>query len=129
MYMEIYFPGGKKVYADHDGTVIKTDQPATSGGEESAPTPFELFIASMGTCAGFYVLDFLQSRNLPADKAKLKLRAKRSQETHLMESILMEIQLPPDFPEKYREAVVKAAAACLVAKHFKRPPEIKVIAV
>ena len=52
MEMVISFPGGKRVDAEFGGMVIQTDQPPQGGGEGSAPTPFALFLASMGTCAG-----------------------------------------------------------------------------
>ena len=51
--MEISFPGGQKVDAQYRGLTIKTDQPVEDGGDESAPTPFSLFLASLGTCAGY----------------------------------------------------------------------------
>ncbi|MDA8242639.1 MAG: osmotically inducible protein OsmC, partial [Elusimicrobia bacterium] len=56
--MEITFPGGKKVNALWHGFEIATDQPKSSGGDNSAPAPFDLFLASLGTCAGIFVLGF-----------------------------------------------------------------------
>src|SRR5207248_9604830 len=58
----ITFPGGKRVNAELDGRPIPTDQPASVGGEGTAPEPFVLFAASIGTCAGFYLLSFCQAR-------------------------------------------------------------------
>lgn len=48
--MEITFDGNKVVTAHFEGHVVKTDQSIEDGGENSAPSPFELFLASMGTC-------------------------------------------------------------------------------
>lgn len=45
--MEISFPGGKKVFADYNGFTIQTDQSAKDGGDNSAPTPSDLFFASL----------------------------------------------------------------------------------
>ena len=56
MEMKVYFPGGKRVYADYGGFTIETDQPARGGGDDSAPAPFDLFLASIGTCAGIFAL-------------------------------------------------------------------------
>jgi putative redox protein len=47
--MEISFPGGQKVDAQYSGFTIHTDQPVEDGGDGSAPTPFSLFLASLGT--------------------------------------------------------------------------------
>ena len=127
--MEIYFPGGKKVYAKHSGFEIQTDQPGTDGGDGSAPSPFDLILASLGTCAGFYVLDFISERGIPYDKVRLEVNFKRDEATHLVKSVNIDIKLPQDFPEKYRNAVIKAAQLCTVAKHLHNPPTINITAV
>lgn len=120
--MDIVFPGGKKVHATHKGFTFMTDQPRDSGGDGSAPSPFDLFLASIGTCAGFYVLSFCQERAIPTDVLTLILQAEKSQKTGMVEKITIEIQLPLEFPEKYREAVKRAAEACAVKKHLEKPP-------
>ncbi len=126
MDMEIVFPGGKKVDANYKGFAIRTDQGKMSGGEGSAPSPFDLFLASIGTCAGFYVLAFCQERGISPEKVKLLLQAERSSETKMIEKITIEIQLPSEFPEKYKDAVVRAAEYCAVKKHLQNPPSFEV---
>ena len=64
MDMKVYFPGGKRVYADYGEFTIETDQPARGGGDDSAPAPFDLFLASIGTCAGIFALGFMQQRGI-----------------------------------------------------------------
>ena len=120
--MEIVFPGGKKVDAHYKGFKIETDQSKRSGGKGSAPAPFDLFLTSIGTCAGIYVLSFCQERKILADKIKLVLRTERNRESWMVTKIEIEIQVPPEFPAKYREAVVKAAELCTVTKHLYNPP-------
>ncbi|MCE5255049.1 MAG: OsmC family protein [Actinomycetia bacterium] len=122
MDMEVYFPGNKKVYARYKGFVIETDQPARAGGDESAPAPFDLFLASIGTCAGIYVLSFLEQRGLSTDGAGIVLRQERDPDTKLVSKISLEIKLPADFPEKYRDAVIRAADMCAVKRHLDNPP-------
>ena len=122
MDMEVFFPGNKKVYVRHKGFVIETDQPAQSGGDESAPAPFDLFLASIGACAGIYVLSFLEQRGLSAQGAGIVLRTERDPETKLVGKITLEIKLPSDFPEKYRDAVIRAAEMCAVKRHLDNPP-------
>jgi len=126
MPMEIMFPGGKRVDALHKSFTIKTDQDPKRGGEGSAPEPFDLFMASIGTCAGIFVLVFCQQRNIPTENIKLVMDWSRNSETKLIDKFRIDIQLPPDFPEKYKNAVVKAAELCSVAKHLENPPEIEV---
>lgn len=129
MEMKISFPGGKKVDADYKGFTIKTDQPIREGGEGgegSAPEPFSLFIASIGTCIGVYVLSFCQKRNIPTDNISLLLKLEKNKETHMIEKISIEIQVPEDFPENYKKAIVKTASLCAVKKHLDNPPEIDI---
>jgi putative redox protein len=126
--MEITFPGGARVDASFGPHVVRTDQPPAGGGEGSAPTPFALFLSSFGTCAGIYVLGFLRQRGLPTDGVKLIQRAHRDPATGMTDRVEIEILLPADFPEKYREAIVRAAEQCAVKKHLEKPPAILVSA-
>ncbi len=126
MDMEIRYGGGKKVTADFRGFTVCTDQNADDGGEDSAPGPFEFFLASIGTCAGFYVFSFCESRKIDSRGISLRLRDKRSVDDTRLEGVLIEIQLPPDFPEKYRKAVVRSADQCSVKKAIKNPPDFEI---
>ncbi len=117
MEFEIVFPGGARVDAvTEDGSVIMTDQ------EGSAPTPFNLFLASIGTCAGIYVLGFCQQRGLPTEGLRIVQRMSRSPQTRLVDRIELDIQLPADFPEQYKDAVIRSAELCAVKKHIETPP-------
>jgi putative redox protein len=126
MEMTIDFPGGTRVAARFGGFTVETDLPADAGGEGSAPTPFETFLASLGTCAGIYVLGFCRQRGIPVEGIRLIQHAGINPVTGLAEIISLDIQLPPDFPEGYRAAVIRAAEQCKVKKHFESPPEIEV---
>ena len=126
MEMEITFPGGARVDASFNGLTVKTDQPAQGGGSGSAPTPFATFLASIGTCAGIYVLGFCQQRGLPTQDIKIIQRMASDPATSLVGKIALEIQLPPDFPDKYKAAVIKSAEQCAVKKHLEDPPMFEI---
>jgi len=126
MEMEITFPGGARVDASFGGMTVKTDQPAQGGGTGSAPTPFATFLASIGTCAGIYVLGFCQQRGLPTKDIKIIQRMQSNPMTGLVGKISLDIQMPPDFPEKYKAAVIKSAEQCAVKKHLEHPPVFEV---
>jgi len=128
MDMVITFPGGLRVDAEFAGNVVRTDQPPQGGGEGSAPTPFVTFLASIGTCAGIYVLGFLRQRGLPTEGVRLVQRMMSNPFTGLVENIELEIQLPDAIPEKYHAAIIRAADLCAVKKHFEHPPVINVTA-
>lgn len=125
----IDFPGGARVDAHFGPYVVRTDQPPAGGGQGSAPTPFSLFLASIGACAGIYVLGFCRQRGLPTDDIRLVQRAVVDPATHLVGTVALEIQVPDSFPEKYRPALIRAAEQCAVKKHLEHPPQFAVTTV
>ena len=127
MAMEISFPGGKKVDAIFKGFTIKTDQIEKDDGEGSAPTPTFLFLASLGTCAGIYALNFCEKRKIDTEKLKLILEFESDQKTHMIKKVKMRLTLPPNFPEKYIPAIVRAMDLCYVKKHLYAPLEFETI--
>jgi len=126
MDMKISFTGGKKVDAEYKGFMIKTDQPEHEGGNGAAPEPFSLFLASIGTCTGVYVLYFCQKRKIPTENIKLVLKTHKDEETHMINKINIEIQVPENFPDNYKNAVIKSAGLCAVKKHLEKPPGIDI---
>jgi putative redox protein len=120
MEMEIVFPGAAQVDAVMGNMVITTNQ------DGSAPAPFGLFLASIGTCAGIYVLSFCQHRNLPTDGIKIVQRMHSNAATRMIERVDLDIVVPPEFPEKYYDALIRAADQCAVKKHLEQPPMFNV---
>ena len=127
MEMLIRFPGGARVDASVGDMVIQTDQPPQGGGEGAAPTPFMLFLASLGTCAGIYVLSFCRQRGLPTDEIQLREDIAFDGATHMVKKVTLHIDLPSDFPQKYRAALVKSAELCAVKRHLETPPAFEVL--
>lgn len=124
--MVIDFPGGARVDAHYGGFTVATDQPPYAGGQGSAPAPFSLFLASLGTCAGIYVLSFCRQRGLPTDGIRIVQRMESNPVTRMLSKVELEIQLPPEFPEKYKDAVIRSAEQCAVKKHLENPPQMVV---
>jgi ribosomal protein S12 methylthiotransferase accessory factor len=126
MEMQINFPGGKRVTSTYKEFTVETDQPISEGGDGSAPEPYDLFLSSIGTCAGVYIVYFCESRDIPTEDISMTLHFERNETSHLMEKIAIKIHLPPEFPEKYRKAVIRAAEMCTVKRSLSSPPEIRV---
>ena len=124
--MTIHFPGNKRVNATYDGFEIETDQEVDSGGEGSAPEPFDLFLASIATCAGIYVLSFCQRRKIPHEGVRLVQSWERDEKTRRLTTIRIAIEVPPDFPEKYHAPLIRAANQCAVKKTMESPPVVDV---
>lgn len=127
--MEITFPGGAQVNAKFNGFEVSTDQPERNGGQHSAPSPFDFFLASLGTCAGFFALRFCQQRDLPTDGLRLQLTSEINPEVKRLDRVEITMQLPNDFPEKYRSAIIRATDQCAVKKALLDPPEIELITI
>ncbi|MCX6149809.1 MAG: OsmC family protein [Ignavibacteriales bacterium] len=126
MELVITLPEGKKVDANYNGYIIHTDQPIQVGGDGTAPAPFDLFLASIGTCAGIYVKGFCTSRGIPTKDIKIIQNMNFNPVTRLVDNIHLDIQLPEDFPEKFKDAVINAAELCAVKKHLQTPPKFSI---
>jgi putative redox protein len=127
MEMVIGFPGGAKVDAHFGPFTVTTDQSPQGGGEGSAPTPFELFLSSIGTCAGIYVLGFCRQRNLSTDGIRIIQHIYSNPLTGSVEKIALEIQVPPCFPRHYYSALIRSAELCKVKKTLEQPPQFEIV--
>lgn len=126
MAMKISFPGGVQVAAELGKFNILSDQPERNGGTDAAPSPYDLFLASLGTCAGFFALRFCQQRELSTEGLGLTLDLERNPETRRLDRIIMDIQLPEGFPDKYKKAIIRATEECAVKKVVLDPPLFEV---
>lgn len=122
MEIVVDFPGGARVDAHFDSFTIPTDQPPSS----TAPTPFSTFLSSIGTCAGIYVLGFCRQRGIATEGMKIVQRVETDPETHVVSQISLDIHLPSEFPEKYKQAVIRSADQCAVKKAIAHPPQFKI---
>jgi len=126
MDMIVDFPKNLRVDAHFGDQTISTDQSVLAGGDGSAPAPFSLFLASIGTCAGIYVLGFCKQRGLSTENIRIIQRLQSNPMTGMIGNIELEIQVPPEFPEKYYDALVRSANQCAVKKHLGTPPKFDV---
>ena len=124
--LTITFPGGKRVNATLGARVIPTAQPLDNGGEDTAPAPFALFLASIGTCAGIYVLGFCQARGLDATGVRIEQTLEFDPKSHALSKVQLDILVPETFPAKYHEALVRAADGCAVKKAIQAQPKFEV---
>lgn len=122
MEMIIDFPGGSRVDAHFGKFTVATDQPPAA----SAPTPFAVFLSSIGTCAGIYVLGFCQQRGIPTDGVRIVQHVYSNPLTHMVDKIDLDIQVPSNFPDKYRDSLIRSAELCAVKKHLENPPAFEI---
>lgn len=126
--IKVVFSGGMKVDAVYHGYVMRTDQPVKEGGEGAAPAPFDLFLASLATCAGYYALAFCLARAIPAEGLAVSLVTEKETGAKTIGRMTIRIGLPSGFPEKYKDAIVKAVDSCAVKAHINHPPVFDVVA-
>ena len=122
MDFEVGFPGGKRVDVSFDGFVVRTDQPAEGGGQGSAPAPFDVFLASIAACAGIYALGFCQARGLSTEGLRVEQEVIDDPATHLPAQVRLRVTPPVGFPERYRDALIRAVDGCKVKKTIARQP-------
>lgn len=127
-YMKVEFPGGLRVDARFRDQVIKTDQPVMAGGDGSAPSPFELFLGSIATCAGIYALGFCNSKGIDTKGMSISMDLERNNDTGLIGKVIMDLKLPEGFPEKYTKAIINSMEFCTVKKHLQTPPDFEITA-
>jgi ribosomal protein S12 methylthiotransferase accessory factor len=127
MEMIIDFPGGAKVDAHFGAFTVETDQPSAGGDAGSAPSPFEVFLSSIGTCAGIYVLGFCKQRDLPTEGIRIVEHINPNRATGMIDKIDLEIQVPATFPKQYYSALIRSAELCKVKKTLENPPQFEIV--
>ena len=126
MDMTVRFPGGVGVVTDYQGSTIHTDQPPGHGGVNSAPSPYDLFIASLRICAGFCSLRFCQQRRLPSADMELRAAIDLNPESRRLNRVTIDLHLPEGFPARYRTAIVSATDQSSIKRVLLDPPDIVV---
>lgn len=123
----VKFGDGLKVDVEYKGFVVKTDQPAREGGGGTAPSPFDYFLVSLAACAGFYALAFCRERKISVEGLAVTMTTERGEVSKMIDKVTISVDLPADFPEKYRFALVKAIDHCTVKAHILRPPQFEIV--
>ncbi len=119
--IEVVFPGGKKIDAKIAGHSVPTDQSVQHGGENEAPEPFQLFLASIATCAGIYAKVFCDQRDLSAPRG-LEMDVER-RDDGILSHLDLALYVDADFPAKYDPAIIRAMEHCAVKKQLREDIE------
>jgi putative redox protein len=125
--LKVVFGDKYRIDVEYKGYVIKTDQPVRDGGDATAPSPFDYFLASLAACAGFYAVAFCRERKIPTDGLGVTMTPERGEVSKMIDKVTITVDLPAGFPEKYRFALVKAVDHCTVKAHILRAPQFEVV--
>lgn len=125
--IDVAFNGNMQISAAIDDFIIATDQSVKEGGDGTAPNPFQLFLASMATCAGVYAKRFCETRKLETKGLGLRIICDYAEKGFKVEKITYEISLPEGFPEKYKAPLIRAVDLCTVKKHVTEAPDFEIV--
>ncbi|MFH1223621.1 MAG: OsmC family protein [Pseudomonadota bacterium] len=125
MNIEIKMKDKLKVEAVIRDHVVKADQDKGSGGDNSGPNPFEYFAASIGMCASYYIKAFCRERNIDISDIEIIEKVSREEKGDKVK-FSINVKLPADFPEKYKNALIKVASECTVKKAIQAGPEFEI---
>lgn len=110
----VTFTGNKKIDVEFKDYTIKTDQSEKNGGEADAPEPFDVFIASLGACAGVYAKSFCDTRKLSTDHWHLFVEVVFKKGQKRMDQVNITLNVDAGFPEKYIKPIIKSMNSCAV---------------
>ncbi len=127
MKIDITMLEGQQLKASFGKHEIISDQSVNAGGKEEYPEPFDYFLASMPLCAAFYIRKFCESRDISTEGIKISQENENiDPENKYKKKLTVSIELPDDFPQKYKKALLAAANTCTVKKVIQAAPEFEV---
>jgi putative redox protein len=106
--------------------LILCDQPKENSGSDKAMTPPELFLASLGTCVGYYVVQFCEARNLDAGDLNIQVDGEILPNPGRIGRIAIRIRLPFELEEEKIKALIRAATHCTIHNTLMHPPDVRV---
>lgn len=122
----IRYQDGVKFEVEAGGHRIICDQPASNQGTDAGMTPPELLLASLGTCAGFYAVQYLKTRGLPMDGLQVRVAAEKAQAPARLAKFVIDVELPQPVEERHREGLMRSVKGCLIHHTLLNTPEIEI---
>ncbi|HWT64903.1 MAG TPA: OsmC family protein [Terracidiphilus sp.] len=108
------------------GHEVICDQPASNGGEDAGMTPPEFLLTSLGSCAGFYAVQYLKTRGLESGGVEVKVTAEKLKPPARLGNFVIRVESPAELNDEHREGLKRAVHACLVHNTLMVPPKIEI---
>ena len=105
---------------------VFVDQPADAGGDDTAPTPTELFVAGLASCVAFYARRFLNRHGLPTEGLAVEAEYVMGARPARVSEISVVLRVPDGVPEDRRDALLAVASHCTVHNTLVEPPEVRI---
>jgi ribosomal protein S12 methylthiotransferase accessory factor len=122
MEIKVTLEGDKRVAAHLGNHTVVTDQPIKDGGGDSAPAPYDLFMASIATCAGFYIQSYCQNKGIDFTGIEITMSPQRETDQGPISGFITTIHLPATLPERLHPVLKKVATQCAVKKTIINAP-------
>ena len=127
MESTVTYLDGVRFEVNTRGHRVICDQPASNGGADEGMTPPEFLLASLGTCAGFYAVQYLKARNLPVAGVAVKMSAEKAAQPARLGSFRIEVSVPGLEDERHREGVLRAVKSCLIHNTLLHAPALDIV--
>lgn len=105
---------------------ILCDQPVDNGGEDTAMTPPELMLASLGSCAAFYALQYLKARNLAESGVEVSVTAEKLKGPARLGNFKIRVEYPVTLDQDHTEGLMRSVKHCLIHNTLLAPPEVNI---
>ncbi len=125
--MDVRFISGESYEVSVRGHRILVDQPVEDGGGDTAPTPTELFVASLATCVAFYAGRYLTRHGYDRDGLDVSVSFDMADDRPArVTRIRLEVRVPVGLPAQRWPALAAVVSRCTVHNTLTTPPEVTI---
>lgn len=104
---------------------IVCDQPLENGGADQGMTPPELMLASLGSCAAFYAVQYLKTRGLADGGVEVSVTAEKLRGPARLGNFQIDVTSPVPLNGDQEQAMMNSVRHCLIHNTLLTPPEIE----
>jgi uncharacterized OsmC-like protein len=126
MDLTVTYLGHVQFEAEARGHKIICDQPESNQGDDEGMTPPELLLASLATCAGFYAVQYLKTRQLSSEGLRVRISAGKAAAPPRLDRFRIDVEVPGLPDGEHMEGVKKSIEKCLIKNTLLHPPSIEV---
>jgi putative redox protein len=122
----IRYLNGVQFEVEARGHTLVCDQPREGGGDDAGMTPPELMLASLASCAGYYVVQYLKFRTLPLEGLTVRVEAEKAQQPARLGSFRILVDAPQITDPRHFTGIHRAAEKCLIHNTLLHSPSIAI---
>ena len=93
---------------------LVVDEPVVNGGEDSGPTPHELYDSALGACKALTTLWYARRRNIPVEGIEVSVERDDSEERKGVYRLGVTLALTGPLSEEQRRELLDVASKCPV---------------